>query len=143
MTQEKENKVETKNKNLIGRPTVMTPETINKLEQAFSLGCSDLEACFYAGIGKTALYEYQNEHPDFTERKAQLKEKLVLKARTVLAKALEQEDENTAKWYLERKKKEEFSTRVEQEQIAPIKVYVTKEQEEEANAHIDAVINDR
>ena len=66
-----------------------------------------------------------------------------MKARTVLAKSLENEDENTAKWYLERKRKDEFSTRVEQEQVAPIKVFVTKEQEEEANAHIDEVINDR
>jgi hypothetical protein len=30
--------------NNTGRPTKMTPETISKLEHAFSLGCSDLEA---------------------------------------------------------------------------------------------------
>jgi hypothetical protein len=29
--------------NNTGRPTKMTPETISKLEHAFSLGCSDLE----------------------------------------------------------------------------------------------------
>lgn len=96
-----------------GRPTSMTPETINKLEQAFSLGCSDLEACLFANIGKTTLYNYQNEHPEFVERKEQLKESLVLKARNVIASALNHEDENTAKWYLERKKKAEFSTRQE------------------------------
>ena len=98
-----------------GRKTVMTPEIINKLEQAFSMGCSDLEACLYADIGKTTLYNYQNENPEFVERKEKLKEKLVLKARTVIAESLNKQDENTAKWYLERKKKEEFSTKVEQE----------------------------
>ena len=98
-----------------GRKTVMTPEIINKLEQAFSMGCSDLEACLYADIGKTTLYNYQNENPEFVERKEKLKEKLVLKARSVIADSLNKQDENTAKWYLERKKKEEFSTKVEQE----------------------------
>jgi hypothetical protein len=91
-----------------GRKTIMTPEIIAKLEQAFSMGCSDLEACLHANIGKTTLYNYQNENPKFVERKEQLKEKLVLKARTVIAEALNKKDENTAKWYLERKKKDEF-----------------------------------
>ena len=96
-----------------GRKTIMTPEIINKLEQAFSLGCSDVEACLFANIGKSTLYNYQNEHPEFVERKEQLKESLVLKARNVIATALNNDDENTAKWYLERKKKAEFSTRQE------------------------------
>lgn len=96
-----------------GRKTIMTPEKIVLLEQAFSLGCSDLEACFHANIGKTTLYNYQNEHPEFVERKEQLKERLVLQARSVVADALFKEDKETAKWYLERKKKGEFSTRQE------------------------------
>ena len=98
-----------------GRPTIMTPETIYKLEQAFSMGCSDLEACLHANIGKTTLYNYQQENPEFVERKEQLKEKLVLKARSVIAESLNNKDENTAKWYLERKKKNEFSNRIEQD----------------------------
>lgn len=97
----------------VGRPTLMTQETINKLEQAFSLGASDLEACFYAGISTQTLYNYQNANPEYIERKAALKERLVLKARTVIKDALEDNDKNTAQWYLERKKKNEFSTRTE------------------------------
>ena len=93
----------------VGRPTVMTPENIAKLEQAFSLGATDVEACFYAGIGKTTLYEYQEKHPEFAERKAAFKEKLDLKARQVVASAMEDGDKQTAQWYLERKKKDEFS----------------------------------
>lgn len=98
-----------------GRKTIMTPEIIDKLEQAFSMGCSDLEACLHANIGKTTLYNYQNENPEFVERKEQLKEKLVLKARTVIAEALNRKDENTAKWYLERKRKDEFGAKPENE----------------------------
>ena len=96
-----------------GRPTIMTPDVVGKLEQAFSLGCSDLEACLYAGISKQALYDYQSRNPSFVDRKAILKENLVLKARSVIAGSLNNKDENTAKWYLERKKKDEFGTRTE------------------------------
>lgn len=96
-----------------GRKTIMTPEKILLLEQAYSLGCSDLEACLHADIGKSTLYNFQNAHPEFLERKQMLKEKLVLKARTVIAEALNRKDENTAKWYLEKKKKDEFSNRTE------------------------------
>nr|DAN37011.1 MAG TPA: Sf6 terminase small subunit gp1, octamer, DNA-binding, CAPS buffer.65A [Caudoviricetes sp.] len=102
-----------KSENKRGRPTIITPEIIAKLEQAFSLGCSDLEACIYADIGKTALYDYQEKNPEFTERKEALKQKLVLKARTIVANALEKEDENTAKWYLERKARDEFAAKQE------------------------------
>lgn len=93
----------------VGRPTVMTPDVVNKLEQAFSLGATDVEACFYAGISKQTLYDYQAKYPEFTDRKAALKDKLVLKARQVVASAMEDGDKQTAQWYLERKKKDEFS----------------------------------
>ena len=96
-----------------GRPTVMTPEVVNKLEQAFSMGCSDLEACLFADISKQALYDYQDKHPEFADRKAMLKQKMIFKARSVIAEALNNKDKNTAQWLLERKVKDEFSTKVE------------------------------
>lgn len=107
------NKVPKKERKKVGRPTSVTPETLAKLEQAFSLGCSDLEACIHADIAKSTLYDYQGRHPEFAERKEMLKQKLVLKARTVVANALEKEDENTAKWYLERKARDEFAAKQE------------------------------
>lgn len=96
-----------------GRPTIMTEDTVNKLEQAFSMGCSDLEACLFADISKQTLYDYQKKNPEFADRKAMLKEKMIFKARSVIADALNKKDENTAKWYLERKAKNEFGTRTE------------------------------
>lgn len=96
-----------------GRPTSMTQETIDKLEQAFSLGCSDKEACLFANISTQTLYDYQHNHPEFIDRKELLKEKQVLKARSIITKAINDGDKDMAKWYLERKKKKEFSTRIE------------------------------
>jgi hypothetical protein len=108
-------KKDPKDKKTAGRPTVMTPDVVSKLEQAFSMGCSDLEACLFANISKQTLYDYQAKNPEFADRKAMLKETLILKARSVIATSLNNKDENTAKWYLERKAKNEFSTKVEQE----------------------------
>lgn len=104
-----------------GRPTIMTLDVVNKLEQAFSMGCTDLEACLYADISKQTLYNYQEKHPEFVDRKEMLKQKLVLKARTVIAEALNKKDENTAKWYLERRRKDEFSVKSENEVSLSIK----------------------
>lgn len=93
----------------MGRPTVVTPEALAKLEQAFGMGCSDKEACLYADISMDALYYYQNRRPDFAEWKAILKEKPVLKARSVVVNSLS--DPENAKWYLERKTHGEFNAR--------------------------------
>ena len=55
-----------------GRKTVVTQEVLRKLEEAFAMDCTDLEACLFADISKTTLYKYQVEHPLFAERKAVL-----------------------------------------------------------------------
>lgn len=95
----------------VGRPTVMTPELLNKLEEVFAIGGSDTEACFYANISPETMYKYGREHPEFMERKEALKEKPILKARQTIVKGLD--DPDNAKWYLERKKKKEFAQRTE------------------------------
>ena len=95
-----------------GRPTVMTPEVLRKLEEAFAIGASDKEACFYADIAPSSLYLYQEEHPEFSERKDALKQRPVLLARQTVMKSMET-DPQTARWYLERRRKEEFASRQE------------------------------
>lgn len=100
-------------KKTAGRPTIFSPDIIDKLETAFSWGAGDLEACFYAGISKSALYDYQKRNPEFAERKEILKEKMIFQARKVINDAMLEGDKETAKWYLERKKKSEFTTRQE------------------------------
>ena len=96
-------------KNVGGRPTVITPEVITKLEQAFSIGSTDVEASLHAGISYATLKNHQNKDPKFLARKEQLKEALVLKSRLVVSKAIDDGDAHTAKWYLENKKNNEFS----------------------------------
>lgn len=85
----------------VGRPTVFTEEVIQKLEQVFALGGTDAEACLYANIGQSTLYKYQNENPQFLERKDSLKQTPILKARQTVIKALD--NPKDAQWFLERK----------------------------------------
>jgi len=105
-------KAQRKIKSVTGRPTVMTEEIVGKLEHAFLMGCTDLEACFYAGISKQALYDYQDRHPSYVDRKERLKQNPIFLARTTLVDNLANNPELALK-FLERKLKAEFSTRVE------------------------------
>lgn len=95
----------------VGRPTVMTPEVLSKLEEAFALGCTDTEAALYADIGTRTLVEYFKNNPEFRRRTEELKETPILKARQTIIKALD--NPNHAEWYLSRKLKKEFSERIE------------------------------
>jgi len=94
-------------------PTKMTKETIQKLESAFSLGCTDPEACLYADISLSSLYDYQSRHPKFLDRKNILKKSLKLQSRLNVGKTIKNGDVENSKWYLERKAKDEFSTKQE------------------------------
>ena len=100
-------------KKKVGRPTSMTNEVIGKLEYGFSCGLSDREACLFAGINPDTLYEYCKKHPKFSERKELLKEQVKMQAKMNLANSIKSGDEKASEWYLERKAKEEFSTKTE------------------------------
>jgi len=87
-----------------GRPTVMTEETIKQLEVAYSNDASDGQACFLANISKQSLYNYQEQHPEFIDRKKALKNSIKYQAKLKIREAILKEDKpDTSKWYLERK----------------------------------------
>jgi hypothetical protein len=94
----------------VGRPAAMTPAVVSKIEDAFKMGCTDTEACLYAEISHQTLYDYQNKHPEFLERKQKLKETPILKARRRVVAEVET-DTKAAQWFLERKKADEFGAK--------------------------------
>ena len=96
-----------------GRPSVMTAETIQKLEKAFLMGCPDKEACLYAEIAPSTLYAYQQENPEFTERKDTLKQNPFMKARGVILDALEDGDKFTAHKVIDRKEGSKLAIKAE------------------------------
>lgn len=96
-----------------GRPKVMKESVLQKLEEAFSNGASDKEAIFIAGISSATFYSYCQAHPEFLERKEQLKDMIKYQARKNIKNKIFDGDLDTSRWYSERKMKEEFSTRSE------------------------------
>ena len=102
-----------KKKSNAGRKTVMTKEVLRKLDECFLNDLSDRQACYIVDINPESLYAYQREHPKYTERKATLKNMTAAKAKMNLAQAINSKDREISKWYLERKVKNEFSTRIE------------------------------
>ena len=97
----------------MGRPTVMTTETLDKLREAFLMGFSDREACLYADIGLQTLYDYQKKDSDYSEQKDQYKLNPILKAKKIVYDELLKGNLKVSFWYLERKAREEFSLRSE------------------------------
>jgi len=95
-----------------GRPTVMTKDVLDKLEEVFALGGTDEEACLFADISKQTLYDYQKLHPEFVDRKEALKETPILLARRTAIAKLSDSYVN-AMDFLSRKRKKEFSIRTE------------------------------
>jgi hypothetical protein len=95
-----------------GRKHKIDKAILRKLEEVFALGGSDEEACLYADIGKSTLYDYQTKNLEFSERKNLLKQRPILLARQELIKGLKGNPELALK-YLERKKKDEFGLKHE------------------------------
>lgn len=109
-----------------GRPTVMKDDVLLKLRYAFTCDSTDEEACIHAGISVNALQSYFKIHPEFKEERTQLKKTAILRARVRIFNEIPKKTE-TAKWYLERKLKNEFATKT----IASTEV-VTGEMDPEA-----------
>lgn len=85
----------------------MTPETVNKLEQAFAIDASVEEACSYANISRQTFYDWIKKNQKFSDRIADLRQRPVLLARQTVAKKIPESYQN-AMDYLKRKKKMEF-----------------------------------
>ena len=84
----------------VGRKTVMTPDTIAKLEDAFMNSFTDRMACLYAGIDEATLYRYCEANPKFSERKEILKDTPNLAAQNELVKGIKG-NVSQARWWAE------------------------------------------
>ncbi len=102
----------------------LTTEVKQDLSYAFGMGCAIAEACIHAGISETTYYRWCKEDTALRDRFSKQKQRQVLRARVVIADALNDGDLPTAKWYLERKRSKEFSTTVNQEVEANVKATV-------------------
>ena len=96
-----------------GRPTIMTDELVSKIEYGFMKGLNVTECCHYADISRNCFYEYLEKNPDFKDRIEELKSNPSTRAKLNIVEAIENGDADLSKWWLERRNKEEFSTKQE------------------------------
>ena len=111
-------------KNPVGRPRAITEDVLQKLKEAFMMGCSKREACLYADVAESTFYDFLKEYPEYSEKIEIWKSYEKIKARMVVHKALDKGDRDMAKWYLERKAKDEFNTKMEIDAAVKDKVKV-------------------
>ena len=96
----------------VTNPVKMTPEVLQKIEEAAMMDCTMPEIALFAGISQSTIYNWMESDPKFKERLEELRANPFLKARTTVIKGLSNPEH--AKWYLERKNKKEFAARLEQ-----------------------------
>lgn len=95
-----------------GRPSTMSEKTLRKLELSFAYDSTVEEACIFAGIPVRTYYDFLTKHPDFSHTVELLRNVPVMIARrTVVNGVVTSQD--SAMRYLEKKRKDEFSSKVD------------------------------
>lgn len=100
-------------KNKGGRPTSMTAAVVSKLEYGFMKGLNVTECCHYADISRQTFYQYLEKNPSFSDRIDELRSNPSTKAKLNVVEAIENGDTDLSKWWLERRSRDEFSTKQE------------------------------
>lgn len=96
----------------VTNPVKLDDITVKKIEEALAMDCSIEEVCLMANISKQTFYNWQNSFPELKERFDLLRATPFLKARDTIIKSLD--NPQHAFEYMKRKKKNEFSERLEQ-----------------------------
>ena len=91
-----------------GRPTVITDDTVRKLEEAFQDGFNVSEACLTAGISRSAYYERKAADEVFADKMELARKYVSIRAKKVVVQAVNDGNFNAAKWWLERRERSEF-----------------------------------
>lgn len=96
----------------VTNPVKLDDITVKKIEEALAMDCSIEEVCLMANISKQTFYNWQNSFPELKERFDLLRATPFLKARDTIIKSLD--NPQHAFEYMKRKRKSEFSERLEQ-----------------------------
>jgi hypothetical protein len=87
-------------------------EKVKQLIAAFKFDASITEACVYAGIDRNAFNYFIEKHPEFSTILEHIRELPNLSARKRIVEQIPN-DTDTARWYLERKRRGEFGVKPE------------------------------
>ena len=96
-----------------GRPKIDIREYFKKMLPYLQRGLSVAKACQHAKVPHSTVSLYMQNNPEFLEEIECAKRTLEIAARNKVANAINKGNVGVAQWYLERKCKDEFSSRVE------------------------------
>lgn len=91
-----------------GRPTVITTKVVSLLAASFQNGLTVREACWQSGISHEAYYNRLRSDEQFADTMAKAQSTVSVNAKGLIAKAIKKGDLGVAKWWLERKSRDEF-----------------------------------
>ena len=108
-----------------GRPTKYKPETVEKILEALRGGNTRRASCAVADVSQDSLALWLRIYPEFAEAVEKAEGKAEAKMVSIIRDASETTWQAAA-WWLERKHKQEWSSRVEQTGAdgSPVKVIV-------------------
>jgi len=108
-----------------GRPTKYKPETVEKILEALRGGNTRRASCAVADVSQDSLALWLRIYPEFAEAVEKAEGKAEAKMVSIIRDASETTWQAAA-WWLERKHKAEWSSRVEQTGAdgSPVKVIV-------------------
>lgn len=89
----------------------LTTAVINRLHEGFLCGLTITQACIYAGICRDTYYDWMKKRPDLAKRMELAQLNPFLMAKKTIMDNMRSPD--VAKWWLERKSPDEFSTKQE------------------------------
>ena len=104
----------------MGRPSKYTDEIIKSLVKSFEDGSTITEACNVAGISRQSYYDWMELHDDFSDKILIAQEYPDYVAKSLVVSAMKKGDVDTGKWWLERKLRNEFATKSEQQHSGQI-----------------------
>lgn len=126
--------------------TKLTPEVVGKLKEAFAIGATIEQACFYAEIHPSTYYDWVKKNPELSEEFDKMKEKMPLKAKENIAKKIHGQptlgDIGLSKWLLERKESDVYGDKTKIEHSGEIRSGEKNEEDEQAMEEFHAKLKE-
>lgn len=96
-----------------GRPTKYSPETVEAICQALREGNTRKDACSVAGISEETFSQWRKRYPEFLDSIEKAEGKAAFYAVNVVRSAMDSGVWQAAAWWLERRRKQDWSLRTE------------------------------
>lgn len=112
--------------------TKLTPEVVSKLKDAFAIGATVEQACFYAEISRNTYWKWCKKNPELSDEFSEMKSKLPLAAKHNIATAIHNRDLFHSRWLIERKEPENYGEKLKIEHSGGISTDGSAHPEDEA-----------